>query len=174
MIARRAFAVLAALLLASCGLQPIYSGGARGAAAQAIASIEVAPIPDRAGYLVRSALQDRLGGATPTNARFRLEVELDDAIEGFGIRGDDTITRERRTLRARYRLVSADGTRTLLDATARADAGIDVVRSSDFAVIAAENSALERLAVELAEQIGTRLALLAHTTPDLQATPAGQ
>ena len=57
---------------------------------------------------------------------------------------------------------------------ARSDAGIDVVRSSDFAVIAAENSALERLAVELAEQIGTRLALLARTTPELQATAPAQ
>lgn len=169
----RALAIMTSLLLASCGLQPIYSGGARSSAAQAMASIEVAPIPDRAGFLVRSALQDRLGG-TPRNARYRLEVELDDAIEGFGIRGDDSVTRERRTLRARYRLVSADGTRTLLDATARSDAGIDVVRSSDFAVIAAENSALERLAVELAEAIGTRLALLARTTPELQATAPAQ
>jgi LPS-assembly lipoprotein len=171
MIGRVAFAVVTSLTLASCGLQPIYSGGSRSAAAQALAGIEVAPIADRAGFLVRSALQDRLGGAPAGGARYRLEVELDDAIEGFGIRGDDSITRERRTLRARYRLISIDGTRTLLDATARSDAGVDVVRSSDFAVVAAENSALERLAVELAEQIGTRLALLARTTPDLQATP---
>lgn len=169
MIARRALLLLTPLLLAGCGLQPVYQGGANSAAAQAMASIEVAPIPDRAGFLMRSALQDRLGGGATSNARYRLEVELDDAIEGFGIRGDDSITRERRTLRARYRLVSADGTRTLLDATARSDAGIDVVRSSDFSVIAAENSALERLALDLAEQIGTRLALLARTTPELQA-----
>lgn len=160
--------IAAALALGSCGLQPVYQGGANSAAAQAMASIEVAPIPDRAGFLVRSALQDRLGGAS-AGARYRLEVELDDAIEGFGIRGDDSVTRERRTLRARYRLVSSDGTRTLLDATARSDAGIDVVRSSDFAVIAAENSALERLALDLAEQIGTRLALLAKTSLELQA-----
>ncbi|MFC3714491.1 LPS assembly lipoprotein LptE [Sphingoaurantiacus capsulatus] len=167
MITRSALLLLT-LLLAGCGLQPVYQGGANSAAAQAMASIEVAPIPDRAGFLMRSALQDRLGGKV-SNARYRLEVELDDDIEGFGIRGDDSITRERRTLRARYRLVSADGTRTLLDATARSDAGIDVVRSSDFSVIAAENSALERLALDLAEQIGTRLALLARTTPELQA-----
>lgn len=165
---RAASIIAASLMLASCGLQPVYQGGANSAAAQAMASIEVAPIPDRAGFLIRNALQDRLGGAA-ANARYRLEVELDDSIEGFGIRGDDSITRERRTLRARYRLVSTDGTRTLLDATARSDAGIDVVRSSDFAVIAAENSALERLAVDLAQQIGTRLALLARTTPELQA-----
>jgi LPS-assembly lipoprotein len=170
-IARAAFAVLASLALASCGLQPIYAGGAQSGAARALAAIEVAPIPERAGFLVRSALQDRLGGAS-ADARYRLEVELDDKIEGFAIRRDDSTTRERRTLRARYRLVTADGSRTLIDATARTDAGIDVVRSSNFAVVAAENTALERLAVDLAEQIATRLALLARTSPDLQAPAA--
>ena len=170
---RRVHVVMMPLLLTSCGLQPVYYGGARSSVAQTLAAVEIAPIPDQAGFLVRSALQDRLAGASTGAARFRLEVELDDAIEGFGIRGDDSITRERRTLRARYRLMTADGTRTLLDATARSDAGIDVVRSSDFAVVAAEKSALERLALDLAEQIGTRLALLARTAPELQAaTPA--
>lgn len=171
MTVRRILIALAPLALAACALQPIYSGGARSDAARALAGIDVAPIPDRAGFLVRSALRERLGGAAES-PRYRLEVELDDKIEGFAIRRDDSSTRERRTLRARYRLVSADGSRTLIDATARTDAGIDVVRSSEFAVVAAENTALERLAVDIAEQIATRLALLARTTPELQGQPA--
>src|SRR5687767_13972481 len=121
-------AFAAPLLLSACALSPVYSGGRRGAAATTLSSIAVAPIPDRAGFLVREALQSRLG--TPSGTpQYRLEVELDDRIEGFGIRGDDSITRERPTLRARWRLQSADGTTTLIDATAGSDAGIDVVRS---------------------------------------------
>lgn len=162
MMRARALLLLALAVLPGCALQPVYGGGARGAAASALSSIAVAPIPDRAGYLVREALEARLG--TPSGeARYRVEVELDDAIEGFGIRGDDSITRERRTLRARWRLVSADGATTLIDATAGSDAGIDVTRSSDYAVVAAENTALERLAVELAEQISARIAVYART-----------
>ena len=164
-----AFVVVAALAVSGCALQPIYAGGARSEAVQALASIQVDPIPGRAGFLVRSALQDRLGSAAGAG-RYRLVIELDDAIEGFAIRRDDSTTRERRTLRARYQLNSADGSRTLLDATARTDAGIDVVRSSDYAVVAAENTALERLAVDLVEEIMTRLAVLARTTPELQAS----
>ena len=38
---------------------------------------------------------DTAGG----NARYRLEVELDDQIIGFGVRRDEAVTRERRTLR---------------------------------------------------------------------------
>src|SRR3546814_19249933 len=80
----------------------------------------------------------------PYTTLFRsIEVELDDQIEGFGIRLDDAITRERRTLRARYRLVSADNGQVLLDAAAASDAGIDVT-TSEYATIAAEQTAPER------------------------------
>ncbi|HEX8124325.1 MAG TPA: LPS assembly lipoprotein LptE [Allosphingosinicella sp.] len=149
------------LLLAGCGLQPLYGGGASGPVAQTLRTVAVAPIEGRAGWLVRTALEDRLGappGATPT---YRLEVLLDDEIAGFGIRRDDAVTRERRTLRARYRLVdSAKGT-VLLDATAGSDAGIDVV-GSEYATVAAEQTALERLSKEVADQIVTRVALYAR------------
>jgi LPS-assembly lipoprotein len=111
---------------------------------------------------VRTALQDRLGreNASP---RYRLEVELDDNITGFGIRSDNSVTRERRTLRARYRLVDATVGTVLLDATAGSDAGIDVV-SSEYATVAAEQTALERLSKEIADQIVSRVALYASRT----------
>jgi LPS-assembly lipoprotein len=94
--------------------------------------------------------------------RYRLVVKLDDRIEGFGVRADDTVTRERRTLRARYQLVDLETNKTLLDATAGSDAGIDVV-SSEYATIAAENTALENLTQKVAEQIVTRLSLYAQS-----------
>lgn len=146
------------LALGGCGLRPLYSGGSTGQVAQALEAVDVAPIPGRAGWLVRTALEDRLGkGGAP---RWRLEVELDDDITGFGIRRDNSVTRERRSLRARYRLVDAELGTVLLDATAGSDAGIDVV-SSEFATVAAEQTALERLSAEVADQIVTRVALFA-------------
>jgi LPS-assembly lipoprotein len=147
------------LLLPGCGLSPLYGGGGKGPVARSLRSVSVAPISGRAGWLVRTALEDRLG-APVGQPRYRLEVELDDDITGFGIRSDDAVTRERRTLRARYRLVdSAKGT-VLVDATAGSDSGIDAV-GSEYATVAAEQTALERLAKELADQIVTRVALFA-------------
>jgi LPS-assembly lipoprotein len=52
--------------------------------------------------------------------------------------------------------------KTVLDATAGSDVGIDVV-SSEYATIAAENSALERLAGIVADQIVSRVALQFET-----------
>jgi LPS-assembly lipoprotein len=148
------------LTLAGCGLQPVYSGGGRGPVATALTDITVAPIPDRAGFLVRNALIQRLGESQET-PHLRLEVELDDQIIGFGIRGDNSIARERRTLRARYRVVQIATGAVLLDATAGSDAGIDRV-SSDYAVVAAETTALDRLTVEVARQISARIAEVAR------------
>lgn len=153
-------AVAALIALPSCGLQPVYSGGSHGVAATTLTQIAIAPIPDRAGYLLTAALHDRLG-TTVDNPKYRLEVELDDQIIGFGVRGDNSIARERRTLRARYRLVDAATGGVILDATVTSDAGIDRV-SSDYAVVAAETTALDRLAADLASQISVRLARFAQ------------
>jgi LPS-assembly lipoprotein len=155
---------LAALLaLSGCGLRPIYGGGGTGPVAQSLRTVEVGPIPGRSGWLVRTALVDRLQHPEGAAPRYRLRVELDDRITGYGIRSDVTVTRERRTLRARYQLLDAERGTVLVDATAGSDAGIDVV-SSEYATVAAEQTALERLSQDIADQIVTRLALYASRT----------
>ena len=147
-----------ALLLSACGLRPIYSGGASGQVAQRLAAVEVAAIEGKAGWLVRNALVDRLGAAGGVAPRYRLDVRLDDKLEGLGLLSDDTIGRERRTLRARYQLTDTTSGVIVLDATAGSDAGIDVV-SSEYATIAAEQTALENLAKVLADRIMARVSL---------------
>ncbi|MDB5720662.1 MAG: hypothetical protein JWP15_1280 [Alphaproteobacteria bacterium] len=154
-------AALALLVaLSGCGLRPLYAGGSAGPVARTLSTIEVGPIGGRAGWLVRTKLQDRLGAKPGEAHPYRLEVKLDDDITGFGIRADDAVTRERRTLRARYQLVDASKGTVLLDATAGSDVGIDVV-SSEYATVAAEQTALERLAETIADQIVTRVAVYA-------------
>ena len=74
------------------------------------------------------------------------------------MRRDQAVTRERRTLRSRYQLVEAGSGETVLDATAGSDAGIDIV-SSEYATVAAENTAAERLAERIADQMVTRIGL---------------
>jgi LPS-assembly lipoprotein len=135
----------------------MYAGGSTGVVATSLSAVQVAPIPERAGWLVRNALVDRLGGE-PVSAAYRLDVELDDDLTGFGIRGDSSVSRERRTLRARYRLVKLSTGEVVLDATAGSDAGIDVV-SSEYATVAAEQTAQERLSQVVADQMVARLAL---------------
>ena len=154
------FALIASLALSACGLQPLYSGGSNAAVAQGLAGVEVAPIAGRDGWLIRNALNDQLSVAgTPADGtRYRLEVRLDDSLEALGVLNDDTISRERRILRARYQLVELSSGTILLDATSGSDAGVDVV-SSEYATIAAEQTALENLARDVADRMVRRIAL---------------
>ncbi|WP_448577908.1 LPS assembly lipoprotein LptE [Thermaurantiacus sp.] len=163
--ARLLAGLAAALLLLApggCALAPVYSSGPSSEAAAMFAAIDVAPIPERSGFLVRDNLIARLAtGQAATAKRYRLEVVLDDRIEGFGVRGDNQIVRERRILRARYRLVAIETGKVLFEAVAGSDAGIDVV-SSEYAVVAGEVTALEQLAGAVADQIVGRLAIYAR------------
>ena len=60
-------------------------------------------------------------------------------------------------------MVDAASGDILLDATAGSDAGIDIV-SSEYATIAAEQTALENLARQVADRIVTRLSLQLRTS----------
>ena len=157
---RRSIALLSFLMLAGCGLHPLYGGGTSSPIAATLRSVEVAPIDGQAGWLVRNKLIDRLGEVGSGSPQYRLEVTLDDNITSFGLRTDQAATRERRTLRARFQLVNIGDGMVVLDATAGSDAGIDIV-SSEYATVAAEQTALENLSGTIADQIVARLALYA-------------
>ena len=155
---RFAFALLACMALSACGLSPMYAGGTQSASAQGLAAVDIPSIQGRGGWLVKNALEARLGVAGQRTPQYRLDVRLDDSLEALGVLNDDTISRERRILRARYQLIDLASGTVLLDATAGSDAGIDVV-SSEYATIAAEQKALENLALDVADRMATQIAL---------------
>ena len=157
---KRILSLFALVSLSACGLHPVYSGGSHGAVARKLGHVEVAPIEGKAGWLVRNALNDRLSAMNGGGPTYKLVVKLDDQISGFGLRSDAAVTRERRTLRARYQLLDAATGAQIIDDTAGSDAGIDVT-SSEYATIAAEDTALERLSQTLADQIVARLTIFA-------------
>lgn len=160
---RRSAWILALLTLSACGLRPLYGGGSSGVVASTMRSVMVGPIAGQSGWLMRNKLVERLGESGGAPPAYRLDVTLDDNITAFGLRSDRAATRERRTLRARYQLVQLSNGMVVLDATAGSDAGIDIV-SSEYATVAAEQTALENLTDTVADQIAARLALYASRT----------
>jgi LPS-assembly lipoprotein len=116
---------------------------------------------------MRNKLIARLGEAGSASARYRLDVALDDNLKSFGLRSDRAATQERRSLRARYQLVDLSNGTVVLDATSGSDAGIDVV-GSEYATVAAEQTVLEQLSDQVADQIVARLALYANRTRPAQ------
>ncbi|MEN3748589.1 LPS assembly lipoprotein LptE [Sphingomonas sp. HF-S3] len=162
MIRAAALLAVSAVALSGCGLRPLYGGGVAGPVQSTLAAVQVGPIEGESGWFVSNALRDRLRAGDDAAPRYRLDVRLDDQIAGLGVRRDDSVSRERRTLRARYQLVDLSNGQVVLDATAGSDAGIDVV-GSEYATIAAERSALERLSQIVADQIVARVARYAQS-----------
>ncbi|MCH8684117.1 LPS assembly lipoprotein LptE [Pedomonas mirosovicensis] len=146
--------------LAGCGLQPIYAEGRQGVAAEQLSMVAVSPIAERSGQMLQEELLRQL--QPDGSPAYRLDVALQERIEGFGIRGDESVARERVSLTATYRLVDVATDKVLLEDVASSDAGIDVVRS-EYAVVAAERTAFERNTRAIANRIITRLALYFRT-----------
>jgi LPS-assembly lipoprotein len=167
---RRIVLAFALLTLTGCGLRPLYGGGSGSAVASTLGSVTVAPIAGKSGWLMRNKLVDRLGEAGIGAPAYRLDVTLDDNITAFGLSSSQAATRERRTLHARYQLVDLSNGTVVLDSTAGSDAGIDIV-SSEYATVAAEQTALENLTDTVADQIAARLALYASREAQREARP---
>jgi LPS-assembly lipoprotein len=158
---RLAALALACAPLGACGLHPMYAGGGSGAVARDAGAVAVSAIGGKAGYLVHNALTDRLGAGGTSTARYRLDVRLDEKLTGIIVQTDDSVSRERRLMRARYQLTDLSTNTVMLDATADADAGIDI-GANEYAVIAAEQTAQENLATDIANQIVTQVAARLH------------
>lgn len=162
-----------AILLPGCGLRPVYSGGSNSAVANVLNSVEVGPIDGKAGWIMTQQLKQRLAPVPKGSGTYRLIIDLNDQLTSFGISLDNSVSRERRTLRAHYTLVDNATDKVVLEETASSEAGIDLTQS-DFATIAAEEMALDRLSIDLVDQITTRLALFAKRPPAPQSQSAKQ
>ena len=180
----RRMKVLAALAGAArragrCGLQPMYAGGGSGAVAQGLAAVEVGMRRRRPGGArglaaieVRRRSRARPAGWCATRCatgsaqsgqhgapRYRLDVLLDDELEGLGLLTDETVGRERRTLRARYQLVdlATGDDRASTPPPARTRASTWSPPNSPPSPPSRPRSRTSR--VEVADRIVTRLAL---------------
>ncbi len=151
---------LIALLLAGCGFTPMYAVPEEGGGlVEKFSAIQVEPIADRVGQVVRNGLMDRLTPHGPPGAPlYRLQVTLGETREGFGFRPDEAITRENLRLKATYRLVRTEDDKLVLEGSARSNLAYDIVQS-DFANFSARQDARRRTAEQVINIIVVRLGL---------------
>ena len=146
------------MLLTACGFKPLYQvDGSAGAMQKELSGIEVAPIADRLGQIMRNHLMERMNsGGEP---RYRLDVVLEQSSESYGTRPDAATAQEQLTLVARARLLSYDGNEVILDQQFRARTSFDIVLS-DYATVSQREDSARRLAIELADRIQRRIAVI--------------
>jgi LPS-assembly lipoprotein len=153
--------------LSGCGFRPVYMPtGTDPGASVGLAEIEVQPINERPGQILREALLGRLGIEPGTPRKFDLGVKFWITGEGQGILNFTAPTRVRLVASAAWTLSTrdhppkklAEGADSLVD-------GFDVFDSQYFAVDLANEAVQRRLAMAMAERITLRLAIWFNEHP---------
>ncbi|MDE0390927.1 MAG: LPS assembly lipoprotein LptE [Rhodospirillales bacterium] len=150
--------VLALVVLGACAVEPLYGMRSAEGRGGGVAAIEVAPVKDRIGHIVRNHLIDGLTPrGQPANPDYRLTLSVERSKTGLLVQLDDYTTRYNLTLRATFSLTDRTGTVVYRD-TARATGSFNVV-GSGFATVTAEQNAAEDAARVLSEDILTLILL---------------
>jgi len=158
--------LLALFLLGGCGFKPMYAENSADPGLQeAFSGIEIAPVPDRLGQVVRNHLLDRLNiYGQPSAPNYLLQIQLTRSIEGFGFRSDESVTRESLTLEAAFNLIDSKTGEVVLQDLVRSVHSYDVVQS-DFANYSAQQDAEARTALQVSEMITANLGMYFKSRP---------
>lgn len=162
--ARLAALALCGLVLAGCGFRPLYGGksDSPGLAAE-LATVEIAPIADRTGQLLRNALEQRMERAGGNRRKaYTLVVEVDETTEGLGLGRDATVTRANLVVTANFEL-RQNGT-MIWSGQSRSAAAYNIL-TQQYATVASERDSRDRAVAQVADDITRRLAVFLGNRP---------
>jgi LPS-assembly lipoprotein len=153
--------------LTGCGFQPVYMATNDGpGAAAGLAEIEVKPIYERPGQILRQALLGRFRTESGTPRKFDLQVNFWISGEAQGVLNFTQPTRIRLVANSTWVLSGRDSKQTrLTDGADRLVDGFDLFDSQYFALDLSNEVAQRRLAEAMAERIALRLAMWFHQHP---------
>lgn len=155
-----AVALMAAtIVLSACGFRPLYGhSSANPETVAELAAIEVKPVSDRAGQMMRTALQRRFNINNTTAARYQLYVTLKEQVSKLAVERNAFATRANLRLTATHRLVRTNDGHELFNGTSQAVSSYNIL-TSDYTTLAGQTDARERAIVILADDIHARLAI---------------
>lgn len=179
---RRAFVATAgaatgAAALGGCGFHPLYapaSGGGPGTATAELAAIYVPVIGERAGQLLRQALQRRTEGAgTGLAKKYELVAAPALSSDAVAIQRDNSTTRVRLSAAATWslRLLNLEHT-VLTTGTSRALDGYNILDQQYFAADLESSVVTQRLMESLADRIVQDVAIFLRRRAIAAAPPA--
>jgi hypothetical protein len=153
--------------LAGCGFHPVYAPSGVGPGPEAgLAAIEVKPIYERPGQVLRQALLGRFRTESGTPRHFDLQVNFWITGEAQGVLNFTQPTRMRLVANANWVLLGHDVKQTrLATGTERLIDGFDIFDSQYFATDLDDEHVQRRLAEAMAERITLRLATWFHQHP---------
>jgi len=149
-------------LTSGCGFAPLYATGPNNnySLTPFFADIEVAPINNREGQMLRNLLIDRIyTQGRPAGARYELRVKQPrETISRLGIRKDATATRAQMEVSTEMHLVDRFSGETVIKRELRSFNGYNIL-DSQFTTMITEENARERALNDISDQIVTQLGL---------------
>ena len=160
---KRRILIGAALTLSGCGFEPLYGRFGDSSIADDLATIKVQAIANRSGQILRNHLLDGLTPrGEPQSPAYVLRVELfEPAPQDIGITRNESVVRYSYATVARFRLLDAAGAELL-----RAESsGVSTyeVTNSEFATVAGQLNARERVLSEIANDMKSQIAVWFRT-----------
>ena len=170
---RRAWLMLGAGgLLAGCGFRPVYMASGPGGAGPSaeLAAIDVKPMTERPGQILRESLKARLASDGGVPRKYDLQVSFWITGEGIGVLSLTQFTRVRLIGNASWNLVNRDVARTpLTSGTDRILDGYDIHETQYFAADMENEQVQRRIATQMADRIALRLAVWFQQHPVVKA-----
>lgn len=148
-------------LLSACGFQPLYGRAGPGEVRTRdhLASVRIAPLPDRVGQQLHNLLRDRINPkGQPANPNYTLRIKVTESLKELGIRKDETATRASLTVLADFELIDTQTSERVFDGRSRSFNSYNILESQ-FATLFSENDARDRALREISNDIRNRLAL---------------
>jgi LPS-assembly lipoprotein len=149
------FLLIFLLTLVSCaGFTPIYAE--KSAARIAFSQIQINPISGREGFVFTQEILDRGGITSGESGKYQLQVKLEPARLGFGIRVDNVATRFQVQMTATWVLFDEKGkalTSKASTSTTSFDSGSSPY-ASQVAETDAENRGIAILVDTILDQLG--------------------
>ncbi len=143
--------------LGGCGFRPVFDKtAAHGGASAALAQIEIAPIGERGGQLLREALQRRFEGTGAVSHKaYELVVSYRLDGEGVGIEfGTSSPSRVRLTGTASWRLIALDGeAHTLATGFVKSTDGYNTIDPQFFYSDLQSEQTIRRISENISDQM---------------------
>ena len=162
--------VVGCITLTACGFEPLFGDRTDALATEDILEfVDVSPIADRLGQLVRIELINRVRPTRPTpTSRYTLNVKLAESKARLAVKNDGSATRANLIFTARFQLLLNTDSTVLTRGSVRSVIGYDILLSS-FATLSSEADARRRGAKDLSDGIVDRLAV--YLSRNAQAIP---
>lgn len=145
-------AIALTLMTASCGFRPIYATpNGEVASTSELISINAVAAPDLVLPVVTQALKNRMRLREGANPKYELFVEVRERAERLAVQTDASVTRYNYRLTGLYTIIDRN-TGKRRRGRARAVTSYNIV-TSQYSTLFAENTAREKAAQILAEEI---------------------